>query len=793
MSDVNTPLLATKDQRPSTSIHPNNEEQEESYVRATDYGTGIYRYPRHLQPTRQFTSLEKFMFFSSSILVILLFLFIDLYARSSQKDDDEPIIRPPAPTHDIPKNHTKISYCLDSSCIVTAAQILQDVDRELDPCNDFYAYACNQWKENHALSDDKSRLDRQEITTESIYHRLEQILKREWMDESTSLPNPEDILNKQLFTKLKDLYQSCINQEPIVIEPLYALFRDIQSFIPLSKPQLDRESLNKAIHYLADLNIWPLFRIKMKSDVFTNTRRPILSLEVPYLTLPYRALYDDPSTMSVYTQLIVTILDAVFKHDVSNEFGWKAWSTIATARRIVEFEKTIVKALVLEKNEEQESKKWRIEELEGEVSSIDWRELLRGHKGTVLVPSIPFMKHLKRDVLSVTNSRTIHMYFIWRIIWYHLDRLGDQLSILKTPMYTKLTGVQRTAGSERQYSCMKWIHQSDMGLLMGHYYALDQQERIEKAKRQVEVMSQDIVRIFKERIPHLPWIPHNDNLTKQAILNKLENIEFQIDYSQASVISLVEYFSDIKIEKNDFFRNMLRTDMHKMKQIWRLLDDDLPPPLIHKDVWNKINTQFTRVYYDRELNKVTVPGSLLQLPYFDPNGPLYLYMGTLGWMIGHEIMHGFDNIGRHYNDKGQFGQHWWTDESVNSLEQETQCLIRQFDDYGLNGQLIVDNNFADLGGLKVIEYMNITNKMDLPGLEHWNKEQIAYIQFARLKCSKTRKEREEMLDNNKHAPDRYRVNGPLINSKHFSNTFQCKSGSYMNPAETASKKKCQVW
>lgn len=108
MADVQAPLLSRRrlEDESGTSSHnlvDRHGTEEEDYE-PTEYGSGVYRYPAYLQPGH-FTSLEKLMFFSSSILLILLFIFAGLYARSSQQDHDPPSL--PTTPPDLPKNHTK--------------------------------------------------------------------------------------------------------------------------------------------------------------------------------------------------------------------------------------------------------------------------------------------------------------------------------------------------------------------------------------------------------------------------------------------------------------------------------------------------------------------------------------------------------------------------------------------------------------------------------------------------------------------------------------------------------------
>ncbi|KAI9470041.1 MAG: hypothetical protein EXX96DRAFT_491603 [Benjaminiella poitrasii] len=645
MPDINAPLLSTNTEDEQGQNGSSHEENDRTHTTTASYGTILYPYPRHLQPGH-FTSLEKVMFFLSSILIILLFLFVGLYARSSQKDDDDVPIIQPTPTHDIPSNDTKTLYCLDSSCIVTAAQILQDVDRALDPCDDFYAYACSQWKESHVLSDAKPRLDRATITTESIYYRLEQLLTRGYTKHHELLPNPDDILDEQLFTKLSDLYASCMYQEPVVIAPLYHLFRTIRPWIPPDRPQVDQGGLNKALRFLADRNIWPLFETT---------------------------------------------------HDRSNEFGWKSWSTIATARRIIEFEKTLAHLAMTA--ERAKAERWSQARLQTEAPMVNWT--LFSSQSTLIVPSTHFVDQLQRHVLSA-NPRTLHMYFLWRIIWHHLDRLGDGPSSLRLPLDTKLSGV--TTRRERREFCIQMIDQSPMGLLLGRYYVLDQQPpRLQNAAKEgVEAMAYTMKQYLKSRVPHLAWIPHDDEQTRQAILNKLDAMVVQVGHSDEieSVLSLAERFSRVRIDQDDFFGNMVRNDEHKARESQGMLHH-----AIDRHIWKK-NPQSTHVSYDRELNK-----------------------------------HAFDRIGRRFDEEGLDKGNGWTNESKDRIDRQNECLVKQYDTWGLDGQVMLDDNFADLGGLRAIEeHMiaaedNRTTTMDLPGLEHWTHHQLVYIQLARLKCS----------------------------------------------------------
>lgn len=122
--DPRAPLLSRNRIDEADNVSHNSADEA---VSNTDYGSGVYRYPLYLQPG-QFTSLEKLMFFVSSILLIFLCIFIGLYARSSFGDSLPSPVVPSPTTEPTPLPPPDKHYCLEPSCILASAHILQVSD-----------------------------------------------------------------------------------------------------------------------------------------------------------------------------------------------------------------------------------------------------------------------------------------------------------------------------------------------------------------------------------------------------------------------------------------------------------------------------------------------------------------------------------------------------------------------------------------------------------------------------------------------------------------------------------------
>lgn len=192
---------------------------------------------------------------------------------------------------------------------------------------------------------------------------------------------------------------------------------------------------------------------------------------------------------------------------------------------------------------------------------------------------------------------------------------------------------------------------------------------------------------------------------------------------------------------------------------------------------------------------------MLQGHFFAGDRPNYMNYGGVGYVIGHELTHGFDDLGRLYNADGNLAE-WWHPETKRAYLEKTQCIIEQYGNYSdktvnmsLNGVNTQGENIADNGGLKLAYrayvasmHKSLVKDPLLPGLPY-NSEQLFWISAAQTWCSVERPEIKRILiANDAHAPGQFRVLGTITNSKEFSADFKCAIGTPMNPVQ-----KCEVW
>ena len=194
-------------------------------------------------------------------------------------------------------------------------------------------------------------------------------------------------------------------------------------------------------------------------------------------------------------------------------------------------------------------------------------------------------------------------------------------------------------------------------------------------------------------------------------------------------------------------------------------------------------------YYDPTRNEMVFPAGALAPQTFDANADDAANYGSLGgsW-AGHELTHGFDDEGRHFDAHGNLRDWWQPSDSVH-FTQEAQKIVDQFDGYiqvdtfHVNGKLTLGENIADYGGvLTAYDALQRALARDgRPGLiEGFTPEQRFFISYAQSWRSNTRPETmRTRVTIDPHAPERWRTNGPLSNDAEFARAFGCKPGDPM--------------
>jgi putative endopeptidase len=202
-----------------------------------------------------------------------------------------------------------------------------------------------------------------------------------------------------------------------------------------------------------------------------------------------------------------------------------------------------------------------------------------------------------------------------------------------------------------------------------------------------------------------------------------------------------------------------------------------------------ITVPTVNAYYDPERNEMVFPAGALVPQTFDPKADDGANYGSLGgsW-AGHELTHGFDDEGRHYDAKGNL-RDWWTAADSAHFTTQADRMVAQFDSYiqvdtfHVNGRLTLGENIGDFGGI-LTGYDALQRALARNGrpklIDGYTPEQrffLGYAQSWRVHSRDALMRTRVTVD--PHAPERWRVNGPLSDSPAFAKAFGCKPGDPM--------------
>ena len=282
---------------------------------------------------------------------------------------------------------------------------------------------------------------------------------------------------------------------------------------------------------------------------------------------------------------------------------------------------------------------------------------------------------------------------------------------------------------------------------------------------------------------------------KIALGQHIDNLTWMSDATKAKAHEKLSTFT-VKIGFPDKWRDYSDLTIDPSKSYWEnvkaaikhnvdfsLADYGKP---VDKSRWY-MPPQTVNAYYSPLSNEICFPAGILQAPFFDPEADDALNYGAIGVVIGHEMIHGFDDQGRQFDKDGNL-KDWWTAEDAEAFNKLADILVAQFDsivvlgDTHANGRFTLGENIADQGGLRVAytAYQNSLKDKERIDIDGFTPEQRFYLAYANVWAGNIRD--EEILSRTKtdpHSLGRWRVNGTLPNLEEFFKAFNIKEGDKM--------------
>lgn len=392
--------------------------------------------------------------------------------------------------------------------------------------------------------------------------------------------------------------------------------------------------------------------------------------------------------------------------------------------------------------------------------------------------------------LTEVDKKTLANYLIWRVVMQSISTLGKRWRDFAQSYSSVITGQERE--EPRWEQCLSSLT-GTLGIAISSMYVKNHFKSDSKglALEMVHYIRNEFLNILEQ----VDWM---DEETKREAKAKADAISAYIGYPDELLNdTLVEdLYSGLEFDKKRYFNNIL----HLRKWSVDYSFNQLRKPNLKVDWRKHARTATVNAFYNSLDNSIEFPAGILQGEFFDKDRPNYLNFGAIGFIIGHEITHGFDDRGRQFDKDGN-NRNWWNAQTDERFKERAQCIIDQYGNYtvpevGLkvNGINTQGENIADNGGLKEAfraydEWVRRNGReARLPGLK-LDQRQLFWVSAANVWCSKNRPESLKMrVMVGSHPPSQFRVMGPISNIKEFSETFNCPIGSPLNPVQ-----KCSVW
>lgn len=687
--------------------------------------------------------------------------------------------------------HPQSGTCLTQACVTVAAALLNAMDHHVDPCQDFYRYACGGWIKSNPIPEGKS-----------IWGTFGKLWQENQLVMRNVLEKPLSSNASKAEIKAQVYYNSCMDandtMEKLGAKPLTDLIYKVGGWNISGNTSIENWHFERMLQTLQnEYNIGGLFSWVVGEDE-RNSSRYIIQIDQGGLTLPTRDYYLNKSDSDEVLQAYLK-----FMTQVGVLLGGEENATREQMKDVIEFEKRLANITVPADERRDDEKLYHnmtIQDLEEIVPAIDWvqyfniafrqvkREIKLSERIVVYAPE--YLRNLN-DILIEHKSHPegriiLNNYLVWHLARAMTSYLSKAFRDASKILRKALVG---SAGGEEPWRYCVTDTNNVIGFALGAMFVCEAFKG--GSKGLAENMISEIREAFKDNLPQLKWM---DEETRRLAREKADAITNMIgfpDYIMNSA-QLDDYYKRLEFKDNDYFANNIRVNKFSLIQNLERLDQP-----VNKTRWG-MTPPTVNAYYTPTKNQIVFPAGILQAPFYDTSYPRSLNFGGMGVVMGHELTHAFDDQGREYDRRGNL-RPWWNNATVERFKNQTQCMVDQYSDYGvgadkLNGKQTLGENIADNGGLKAA-YHAYKGWVQVHGVEpplpgvNLTHSQLFFLGFAQVWCSASTKEALHLqLLNDPHSPAEYRVKGPLSNSKEFSRQFRCPLGSAMNR-----QTKCEVW
>lgn len=652
----------------------------------------------------------------------------------------------------------------------------QTMDRNADPCKDIFQYSNGKWLTNNPIPADRSRYSAYDEVSERNLSNLKTMVEQ--LADSSVKTKDGMGSNPQVARLVAKFYRLGMDEAAINTSGISSLKSELAQIDAVA----NSGDVLKMLSTMHQHEIRAGFAFSIVQDS-KNTTRYIPEIAQAGLGLPDRDYYFkvDAKTKEIRTKYLAHVAS------IFELMGDKPTDAAHHAATVMQMETRLAKVSMDKVHMRDPHATYhlmKVEDLQKLDGNTDWNQYFKDlgleHAEELNVAQPRFFTEFGK-MLKASSLDDWKTYLRWHLLRANAPVLSDAFVNANFEFYGRVL-----AGTKELQPRWKRVLQAIdryAGEALGQVY-------VEKyfgpaSKAYALDMVNNIKWAMRERINALDWMSAE---TKKQALVKLDAITVKIgypdvwrDYSSLdtnadSYASLVTHAREF-----EFKRNLAKLGKAIDRNEW-----DMTPPTVN-------------AYYNPTMNEIVFPAGILQPPLFHVDADAAANYGNTGATIGHELTHAFDDEGRQFDAQGNL-KSWWTKTDEQNFLKRASNIEKQFAEFNpidamhINGKLTEGENIADLGGLKIALmalHKALATKPEASEIDGLTTDQRFFVAYAQSFRSSARDEQMRLqLSTDPHAPDKYRVLGPLANMGEFSAAFKCTADG---SALRAKDKRVDIW
>lgn len=673
--------------------------------------------------------------------------------------------------------------CDSPACWNISRRLQRSMNVSVDPCEDFYAFACQRWDAQQGGP---------------IWQSTADGLKQDFQATKEALLQRRFSQTDDAENYLVDFVEHCYNEKPLntsqgedpVLEQLdemggYPLF--IRGWRNCSYSWMKAETRLAHMGYNQALLL-----ARFDTDAKRRNRRVLVVGHQPHMFT--QAVLDNVKAVQ---DIKIFLRDVALRYrdPPADEESADLEDVDEQIDEMFNFSRSLVKELGPQSPPSQEPLRMTVKALSRKIPEINWIKYIHeltsfalkaadlpevGEEDSVLVLNLGALQTLAKFISNCRHYRAMANYIGYKFL-INSVYFSPREDIRET--YYNYTAKYNVT-FDRTAKCKELSE--TLGLVTYHHYFRTNRHKFDRQREMAVHMLDQVRAQFNATLKSATWI---DNSTRALLSRKLENVHAMVGYTDW-LLNTTEVYNFYKMagapgREEPFLERLLYHRVNRYRQQIEELFSPRKP-----EIWEDINARTVNAAYNiRDINVKVYAGMLLE-PFSYLDVPTYVNYGTVGFVAGHEIIHAFDDRGITIDEHGvDFSSDEWDPATRKEFDRRMNSLIDFYTNhFKVNGSHTRNENLADTSAAR-FSFKSYRGEQAsrtaaaLPGFENYTNDQLYFLSFASIWCNNNTYD-----PNSIYSPNHARVNGPLMNLDEFATTFHCQTGSPMNPS-----KKAAVW